>query len=293
MQTSPETLISANGIEICAATIGNPGDPAVLLIMGAGASMLLWRDSFRERLAAGGRYVIRYDNRDVGRTTSFPPGEPNYSLQTMADDAAAVLDHYGIGKAHIVGASMGGMIMQLVGLNHPDRVLTLTPIMSSPAGGAVVDVINGKPIEGLSPPTPEVLAAVAGMDNLDWTDRAAVVAHRSAMFGILAGPTYPFGAEEGEALFGAEFDRANNIASGGNHGICIGTTEPWAHRLGEINLPTLVIHGTADPILPLDHGQALAAGIPGAKMLELEGAGREIPDALLDTSVPAIFEHTA
>ena len=188
---------------------------------------------------------------------------------------------------------MGGMITQLLGLNHPDRVLTLTPIMSSPAGGAVVDVINGKPIEGLSPPTPEVLAAVASMDNLDWTDRAAVVAHRSAMFGILAGTTYPFDAEEGEALFGAEFDRANNIASGGNHCICIGTTEPWAHRLGEINLPTLVIHGTADPILPLDHGQALAAGIPGAKMLELEGAGHDIPDALLDTIVPAIFEHTA
>ena len=293
MQTSPETLISANGIEICADTMGDPKDPPILLIMGASASMLLWRDNFRERLAAGGRYVIRYDNRDVGRTTCCPPGEPNYSLQTMADDAVAVLDHYGIEKAHIVGASMGGMITQLVGLNHTDRALTLTPIMSSPAGGAVVDAINGNSVGELSPPSPAVLAAIGTLGDVDWSDRAAVVANRLAMFGILGGTKHPFDEAAGAELFGAEFDRANNIASSQNHALCIAATEPWGQRLGEIKLPTLVIHGTDDPILPFDHGEALVKGIAGARMVTMEGAGHDLPDALLDTIIPALLDHTA
>ena len=161
MQHTPEAMIQANGIEICTEAFGNPKDPAILLIMGAGASMILWEMNFIERLVAGGRFVIRYDNRDTGCTTCCPPGAPNYSLQTLADDAVAVLDHFNVERAHIMGASMGGMITQLVGLNHADRALTLTPIMSSPAGGAVVDAMNGKAVSELSPPSAEVMAAVA------------------------------------------------------------------------------------------------------------------------------------
>lgn len=255
--------------------------------------MILWEMNFVERLAAGGRFVIRYDNRDSGRTTCCPPGEPNYSLQTMAGDAVAVLDHFNIERAHIVGASMGGMITQLVGLNHADRALTLTPIMSSPAGGAVVDALNGESVGELSPPRAEVMTAIAGMDALDWSDREAVVAHRVDMFEVMSGSGFEYDRASRAELFGIEFDRARNMASTANHGLCIASTEPWAQRLGEINLPTLVIHGTDDPILPFDHGQALEAGIKGATLIALEGAGHEIPEETLDTVIPAILKHTS
>ena len=131
----PEHIIDGNGIEICTDAFGDPNDPCILLVMGAGASMLRWEVGLCEQLADGGRFVIRYDNRDTGRTTSCPLGEQNYTLADMAADGVAVLDAYGIERAHIAGASMGGMITQLIGLNHPDRVLTLTPIMSTPDPG--------------------------------------------------------------------------------------------------------------------------------------------------------------
>ena len=138
-----EHTFQANGVDICTDSFGDRGDPAILLIMGASASMLLWRETFCERLADSGRFVIRFDNRDTGRTTCYPPGEAHYTLQDLADDAVAVLDHYEVDKAHIIGASMGGMITQLVGLNHADRALSLTPIMSSPNPGAVTDAMEG------------------------------------------------------------------------------------------------------------------------------------------------------
>ena len=127
-----EKIIQANGIEICTDAYGDRNDPAVLLIMGASASMLLWEENFCQRLADGGRFVIRFDNRDTGRTTCWPLGKPAYSMQDMADDAIAVLDHYGIGKAHIVGASMGGMITQLIGLNQGQGALGIPSCNTTP-----------------------------------------------------------------------------------------------------------------------------------------------------------------
>lgn len=288
----PEQLIQANGIEICTDAYGDPEDPAVLLIMGASASMLLWEENFCQALADGGRFVIRFDNRDVGRTTCCPPGEPNYSLQDMADDAVAVLDHYGIDKAHVCGASMGGMITQLVGLNHPERVLSLIPIMSSPDPAAVTDPMEGK--EGaLSPPEEKVMAMVAAGETLDWSDADAVLENRLDMFGVLAGSAYPYDRDSRRVLFKREIDRANNMASSSNHGLVVGASARWFDRLGEITAPTLVIHGDDDPILPLDHGQAIADGIPGARILIMPGVGHEIPDQELDRVVPAILEITA
>ena len=289
-----EQIIQANGIDICTDSYGDRGDPAILLIMGAGASMIIWEENFCQRLADGGRFVIRFDNRDTGRTTCCPVGEPNYSMQDMADDAVAVLDHYGIDKAHIVGASMGGMITQLVGLNHPGRVLSLTPIMSSPDPGAVTDAMEGKPTRyALSPPTDALLAAAASGATLDWSDRAAVLDNRVAMFRVLTGSAHPYDEAARRALFGREIDRAVSIASSQNHGFVVGATERWHDRLDTLSVPTLVIHGTEDPILPFDHGQAIAESIPGAKLLALPGVGHELPDGELDTVIPAILEITS
>ena len=129
-----ESVIRADGIELATQAFGDPGQPPVLLIMGAMASMLWWPDAFCERLAGQGRHVLRYDNRDTGHSTTYPPGEPPYAFDDMANDAVRVLDGYGISSAHLVGTSMGGMIAQLVALKHPARVASLTAISSSPFG---------------------------------------------------------------------------------------------------------------------------------------------------------------
>lgn len=289
-----ERMIEANGIEICVDAFGDTTDPAILLVMGAGGSMLLWEEGFCQRLADGGRFVMRYDNRDTGRTTSCPLGEPNYTVSDMAADGMAVLDAYGVDKAHIVGASMGGMITQVIGLVHPERVLSLTPIMSTPDPGAVLDAIEGRETKyTLSPPTPDVIALVTEMATLDWSDLDAVLDNRTAMFEALTGPAHPYDEESRRTLFKAEIDRAVNFSSTANHGPAIEGSERWHHRLDSIKAPTLVIHGTADPILPLDHGKALAEAIPGATMLVMEGVGHEMPEAEWDTIVAALIAHTA
>ncbi len=288
-----ERMIEGNGIEICTDSFGDPTDPCILLVMGAGASMLLWEVDFCQRLADGGRFVIRYDNRDTGKTTSCPPGEPNYTIDDMAADGPAVLDAYGIDKAHIIGASMGGMITQLIGLNHPDRVLTLTPIMSTPNANAVLDAMEGE--DGgaaLSPPTPEVLAAIASSAELDYSDRDAVLANRVQMFNVLAGSGYPGDGIPAD-VFAEEIDRAISFPSSLNHGPAIAQSDRWHDRLDQLDFPTLVIHGDEDPILPYDHGQALHAAINGSTLLTLQGVGHEIPRGTWDTVIPAILEHTS
>lgn len=289
----PERMIEANGIEICSDAYGDPSHPAVLLIMGASASMLMWDEEFCQRLADGGRFVIRYDNRDTGRTTHCPPGAPDYTIDDMADDAVAVLDAYGVEKAHVVGASMGGMITQVVALNHPDRVLTLTPIMSTPDPGAVMDAMAGRETAyDLSPPTPEVIASMLASATLDFSDREAVLQNRLATFRVLAGSAHPYDEASRAKLFAAEIDRAINFASSQNHGPAIEKSERWHDRLGSIGVPTLVIHGNEDGILPHDHGEALARSIPGASMLTMEGVGHELPAGELDRIIPAILDHT-
>lgn len=290
-----ERIIHANNIDICTESFGDPDHPCILLIMGAGSSMLLWEDEFCQRLAHAGRFVIRYDNRDTGKTTSCPLGQPNYTIQDMAADGPAVLDAYGVQQAHIIGASMGGMIAQLIALDHPQRALTLTPIMSTPDPGVTLDAIDGDPDTAqspLSPPSPEVLALVGQLATLDWNDRDAVLENRTATFRTLAGSAYPFN-EDQRHTFARELDRALNFPSTANHGPAIAQSQPWRHRLSQLQLPTLVIHGNDDPILPLDHGQALAHEIPNARLLTLQGVGHELPHQVWDTVIPAILQHTA
>ena len=289
----PERMIETRGIEICSDAYGDPSHPTVLLIMGASASMLMWDENFCQRLADGGRFVVRYDNRDTGRTTHCPPGAPDYTLQDMADDAIAVLDAYGVEQAHIIGASMGGMISQVVGLEHPSRVLTLTPIMSTPDPGAVMDAMEGREASyELSPPTPEVMASMLSTLTLDWSDREAVLQNRLTTFRALAGSAHAYDEPGRAKLFASEIDRAIDFASTQNHGPAIEKSERWHQRLGSLDVPTLVIHGTEDGILPYDHGEALARSIPGAKLFPMQGVGHEMPEGEMDRIIPAILEHT-
>ena len=289
-----ERMIKANGVDICTEAFGDPSDPPILLVMGASASMLMWPDEFCERLAAAGRYVIRYDNRDTGRSIHYPVGEPEYTVEDMADDAVAVLDAYGIDTAHIVGASMGGMITQQIALRHRDRVRTITPIMSTPDPGAVIGTLSGEDATGALPgPTPELLVAALAQAGVDPNDKQAVIQSRVEFFEVLHGPAHPYDEDLMREIFTREVERDPNFQSTANHQVAIAKTPSWRSRLASLDVPTLVIHGTADPILPYEHGVALAKDIPGAELLTMEGVGHELPMEEMDSIVPAILRHTS
>jgi pimeloyl-ACP methyl ester carboxylesterase len=211
----------------------------------------------------------------------------------MADDAVAVLDAYDIDTAHIVGASMGGMITQQVALRHRDRVRTITPIMSTPDPGAVVGVLSGEDTSGALPgPKPELLAAALAQAGVDPNDKLAVIDSRVAFFGVLHGPAHPYDEAAMRDIFTREVERDPNFQSSANHQVAIAKTPPWRSQLASLDVPTLVIHGTADPILPYEHGVALAKDIAGAELLTMEGVGHELPGEEMDAIVPAILRHT-
>ncbi|WEK53758.1 MAG: alpha/beta hydrolase [Candidatus Cohnella colombiensis] len=275
-----EKIINNNGLHICTESFGNPASPALLLIMGATASMVWWEDDFCLRLADEGRYVIRYDNRDVGCSISYPLGEPGYTFEDMADDAIHVLDAYGINQAHIAGMSMGGMITQIIALRHPQRVLSTTLISTS----------NYAP--ELPPMDEEVMSFFTNIGAVDWENEQSVISYTIAKWRILTGPKYPFDEERITRLATIEAKRAVNLASMNNHSFVTGG-ETYLERTKEINLPTLVIHGTEDPINPYKHGVYLAKIIPNAAFLSLEGTGHELPPGDWDLVINAISSHTA
>ena len=274
-----ERMIEADGVRLCTESFGDPADPPVLLIMGTAASMVWWEDGFCEALAGGGRFVVRYDHRDTGRSATDEPGSPGYGGPDLVADAARVLDAYGIGAAHVVGLSMGGALAQLLALDFPDRVASLVLISTSPAGSA----------DDLPPATDAYTAFIATAE-VDWTDPGSVVEHVVAE-GRALGGRRPFDEAAARELAARDVARADRVASAQNHALLSGGG-PWRHRLGSLAAPTLVVHGTADPLFPLGHGEALAAEIPGARLLRLDGAGHGLERADWDTVARASLAHT-
>lgn len=281
------TLVHVNDdTQLCVEAIGDRGDPALLLIGGATWSMDWWDDELCHRFADRGRFIVRYDNRDTGRSTSYPPGAPGYGSSDLIADAVAVLDALHIDRAHVVGLSMGGGIAQRLALEHRDRVATLTLISTSPIDPG---------IGGLPPPTSEIQATFAdAAPEPDWTDRDAVVACVVEGERPYAGPGN-FDESRVRALAGRVFDRTRDMAASmTNHFLLAdeGSTATSLDRLA--GLPTLVLHGTADPLFPLDHGRALAAAIPGARFIALDDVGHQLPPpSAWDLVVDALTEHTA
>ena len=276
------TIVSANGADLCVETFGAQGDPTILLVHGAGASMDWWQDDLCARLAAGSRYVVRYDHRDTGRSTSYPPGAPGYTGDDLVADGPALLDVLGVRAAHVVGQSMGGALVQVMALDHREHVASLTLIATSPAG----------PDDDLPPMPDEASAAFAAIPEPDWSDRAAVIDYLTEQWRACAGRSHPFDEDETRALCERVLDRTTNIESSmRNHYAAEGTAR-WRERLGQLDVPTLVMHGSEDPVFPLGHGAALAREIPGAELIVLEGAGHELPRHSWDVAVPAILAHT-
>lgn len=260
-----EKVIEANGIELWAEDFGDPADPAVLLVMGAEAQGIMWPVALIEQIVVRGRYVIRYDNRDVGQSSVFDFDINPYTLDEMAEDAIGILDHYRIDKAHVAGASMGGMITQLLMIRHPERLLSATVIMSSPLSGNADDKGMPQLFDATLPKGPFLDDMGDVRPKRAPTNREDYVTSRVEMFAALGDPSQVDreGMRQG---FEVEFDRARDINSKANHALAIGRSSPADRRplLANCTIPTTVIHGENDPILPLAHGQAVADAVPGA-----------------------------
>ncbi len=277
-----ERTIEANGVELCAEPFGDAAHPPILLIMGIGASMLWWEEEFCRMLAGGGRFVIRYDHRDTGRSTTHEPGQAQYTAADLTTDAAGVLDGFDISAAHLVGVSAGGGIAQELALDSADRVLSLTVISTSPATPGDRD---------LPPPTAEFGRFVATAEP-DWSNPDAVIDYLVDYSRILAGGARAFDEAQVRALVRRDVERARDFAAVQNHDL-MSHGEGSPRPLSSITAPTLVIHGTADPMFPVAHGQALAREIPGARLLRLEGAGHGLDRADWQPVARAIIEHTS
>jgi pimeloyl-ACP methyl ester carboxylesterase len=277
-----ERITQANGVALCSESFGRPADTPILLIMGIGASMLWWEEEFCRMLARAGRFVIRYDHRDTGRSITYDPGRPGYSGADLVEDATRVLGAYGLPAAHLVGVSAGGAFAQLLALAQPEQVLSLVLISTSPA----------TPGDRSLPPPTEDFGRFAATAKVDWSDPASVIQYQVDYSRLLAGGRRPFDEAAARELVRRDVERARDFRAAQNHELLPGDraeTEP----LSSIKAPTLVIHGGADPIFPLGHGEALVEEIPGARLLVLEDGGHGIERADWKTVVDAIIEHTA
>jgi pimeloyl-ACP methyl ester carboxylesterase len=274
--------IGDSGLSLYSESFGSSTDPPLLLIMGAMSSGVWWPEDFCRQLAGRGRFVIRYDHRDTGRSTSYDPGRMAYSIEDLADDAIRVLDAYGSRHAHIVGMSLGGYLAQLIALKYSWRVLSLTLIASERLA----------PADATMPAmAPSILEYHARAGELDWSDRESVVQYQVGAWRLLSGSAHPFDEAAVRAMAIAAFDRSPNLRTSFNHA-GLGEADRWVGRLGEIGAPALVIHGTEDPVLPYAHGLALEAELPAAVLLTLEGTGHELHRADWPAILQAIERHT-
>jgi pimeloyl-ACP methyl ester carboxylesterase len=277
-----ERLIHVGGVELCTEAFGSPGHPAVLLVMGIAGSMLWWDEAFCAMLAARGRHVIRYDQRDTGRSVTYDVGRPGYTGADLVADAARVLDGHELPAAHVVGVSAGGALAQVLAIDHPERVRSLVLISTSSVLGD-----DRAPLPG---PSNELMRFFE-MPRPDVADRDAAVEHLVAYQRVLAGGRRPFDERYARDLVRRDMSRARSYPSAQNHEQIDGATP--GGRLADISAPTLVVHGTADPMFPPEHGEALAAAIPGARLLLIDGAGHGVEPTDWETLAGAIAGHTA
>jgi pimeloyl-ACP methyl ester carboxylesterase len=278
----------ANGIVLEYETFGDAKSPPLLLIMGLGAQMISWDENFCSQLADRGFYVIRFDNRDSGLSTKMEAaGEPDlmsaltgsatpaYRLEDLAADAVGLLDALGIGAAHIVGASMGGFIAQLVAINHPEHVLSMTSIMSGPGGDDSV------------PPAPEGAEVLI---KLPPDTREGRIEHGVWIRKVLHGPDDPFREDAERRRAERAHDRSYERAGTGRQLVAVMVAESRLQRLGDVKAPTLVIHGTDDVLVPVENGRKVAAAVPGARLIEFEGMGHNLPERVWPDVLDAIVE---
>jgi pimeloyl-ACP methyl ester carboxylesterase len=269
---------AANGIQIEYETFGDPSARPLLLIGGLSDQLIHWDDNLCADLAARGHYVIRYDTRDAGLSTKFDKSSPPYSLDDMAYDAVGLLDALAIRKAHICGASMGGMIAQTIAIRHPTRVLSLISIYSATGN------------RDLPPPKPgmkELLLAPAPRE------REAHIEHMVSVFKAMAGRGFPFDEVWTRTITARAYDRSFFPEGIARQLAAIMTQPDRRKALASVTAPTLVIHGTDDPVAPVEAGIDTAEAIPGAQLMLIEGMGHDLPhEGAWPRIVEAIAAHT-
>lgn len=288
------TVTKANGIEVAWDGFGDAGAEAILLISGLGTQMIRWATPFCERLAGRGYRVLRFDNRDAGRSTHFHASvapdlgvlaatlmagsqpEVPYTLYDMAADAAGLLDALGIGRAHVVGRSMGGMIAQILASDHAGRVRSLTSIMSS----------TGNP--ALPQAAPDVMAMMVRPAPDPFVDPEGFLATRLAFARRIAGRGYPFDEEAHRAVLLEEVRRCYDPGGVARQIAAMAVAGDRRAHLATIGVPALVIHGTDDPLIPPACGQDTAFSIPDAIYLPIDGMGHDLPCALDQMLIDAI-----
>jgi pimeloyl-ACP methyl ester carboxylesterase len=292
MQTSGIQRAQVGDLEIAYETFGDAGDPPVLLVMGLATQMIGWPDEFCASLAERGHYVVRFDNRDIGLSTHLDhAGAPDimavfggdtssvpYGLPDLATDTIGLLDALGLDRVHLVGASMGGMIAQLVAVRAPERVRSLTSIMSTTGAPGV-----GAPAEVALP----VLLAPAA------TDRESAIQRVIDTYRVIGSPGFEFDEAALRERAGLAFDRAHNPAGVARQLAAIVTTHDRTPDLAKVSVPTLVIHGAQDTLVDVSGGRATAAAIPDAELLVVDGMGHDLPRALWPEILDRITALTA
>ncbi|MGW6697011.1 alpha/beta fold hydrolase [Nocardia sp. NPDC055049] len=277
-QGSPEHTVAVGDVDLCVSTFGHRRHPPVLL---PNTSRLFWEDRFCDRLADAGRFVLRYDIRDTGRSTASAPGAPGYSLRDLVADLVGLMDVFELPRAHLVGFSVAGWICQLAALDHPDRVSALTLINTRPTAPGPAD-----------PDLPEhsdrIMAFFTERPHPDWSDRAAVIDYGVEQARVRAG-THGFDELRARRHATHMVDRTTDMASSVLNLAYVEAGDRWRERLGEIAVPTLVAHGTDDPFFPYGNGEAMAREIPGADLLPLTGIGHELPDVTWDRLLAAML----
>lgn len=277
------------GITLCYESFGDPTDPSMLLVMGLGTQMIAWHDDFCEGLVDRGFHVVRFDNRDVGRSTHMdfrPPTlmqlltrrfyRKQYSLEDMAEDAAGLILKLDLDPAHVVGASLGGMIAQTLAAERPELVRSLTSIMSSTGSR-----VWGRPAPGvykylLRPPP---------------RDREAYIERSAEIFGVVGSTGFERDDDYVRERAGRSFDRGHSLAGGGRQLGAVLSSGDRTRRLKQIRVPTLVLHGTVDKLINKSGGRATARAIPGAKLTMIEGMGHDLPRGAWPQLIDAIAEH--
>ena len=278
-------------VELCFETFGDPADPAVLLVMGLATQMIAWHEDFCAMLVERGFHVVRFDNRDVGRSsrmTGKPPSlkqmllrdksAASYTLSDLGDDAMLLLDHLGIERAHIVGASMGGMIAQTIAIEHPDRVLSLCSIMSNVGGR-----LSGQPAFSILPV----------FLRRPPKDRDGYIEHIVTLFEKIGSSGFPPDVAAQREHAGAAFDRGVSAAGNGRQLAAIMAAPNRRKALAGVKAPTLVIHGKADRLVHVSGGRFTARAIPGAKLLLIDGMGHDLPRGAWPQIVDAIAANAA
>ncbi len=286
----------ANNIEIEYDTFGDPSGKPLLLVMGLGAHMIEWLEEFCEAFVDKGFFVIRFDNRDVGLSTKFEdagmpdiqkaigaamqrkPIDAPYLLDDMANDAVGLLDALGIEKAHICGASMGGMIVQTIAINHPSRVLSLASIMST-TGDPTLPQATPKALKILMTPLPQ--------------EREAYIEESLKIKEFLYGTGYTLDKQKAREIIEQKFDRCFYPVGFARQLVAILASGDRTEKLASIKVPTVVLHGNADPLVPVEGGKATAKAIPGAKLVLFDGVGHSIPTEVAPQYIDEIAENAA